>query len=130
MKACTVSGYYALVSHLHCSTAFILRALSSLLVSALYYFTLCSVGCCFHQLHLIRSCIKSIPFEAVRVAMATFCHFKSGTLQQPAGLRVSWTDSSRFSMLPLIFNRTYDYIMPLPCDVLHWLPAPFRSVCL
>src|SRR6218665_2245102 len=45
-----------------------------------------TVGCCFRQLRLIRSCIKSLPLGAAKAAVA-LCHFEGGPLQQPARRR-------------------------------------------
>src|SRR6218665_1904787 len=43
-----------------------------------------TVGCCFRQLRLIRSCIKSLPLGAAcEGSCRRFSHFEGGPLQQP-----------------------------------------------
>src|SRR6218665_2901064 len=44
-----------------------------------------TVGCCFRQLRLIRSSIKSLPLGAAKAAVAAFV--TCGPLQQPARRR-------------------------------------------
>src|SRR6218665_191861 len=57
-------------------------------------------GCCFRQLRLIRSCIKSLPLGAAKAAVAAFVTSRvaATTACSPARLRASWTDSSRSSV--------------------------------
>src|SRR6218665_237195 len=59
-----------------------------------------TVGCCFRQLRLIRSCIKSLPLGAAKAAVAALSlrGWIATTACSPALLRASWMDSSRFSM--------------------------------
>src|SRR6218665_1475297 len=59
-----------------------------------------TVGCCFRQLRLIRSCIKSLPLGAAKAAVAALSlrGWTATTACSPARLRASWTDSSRSSM--------------------------------
>src|SRR6218665_1727900 len=42
-----------------------------------------TVGFCFRQLRLIRSCIKSLPLGGCESGCRRFCHFSGGPLQQP-----------------------------------------------
>src|SRR6218665_1764948 len=75
-------------------------------------------------------------FLRPRRRLSPLLSLKGGPLQQPARRRAAWTDSSPFSMPQrgLICNRgKYDHVTPLFCDVLHWLPVPFRieyKLCL
>src|SRR5688572_6474258 len=96
------------------------------------------VGCCFRQLRLIRSCIKSLPFEAARAAVAAFVisqvdRCNSLLAGAPACL-LDGLQSVLNAAARLICNRRkYDHVTPLLRDVLHWLPVQFRiefKLCL
>src|SRR6218665_2400232 len=93
-----------------------------------------TVGCCFHQLRLIRSCIKSLPLGAAKAAVAAFvtCH-EGGPLQQPARRRACLPSGRTPVCAKCCNRRKYDHVRPLLRDVLHWLPVPFRieyKLCL
>src|SRR6218665_3298550 len=57
------------------------------------------VGCCFRQLCLNRSCIKSLPLGAAKAVVAAFVTSRvarcNSLLAGVARLGASWTDSSR-----------------------------------
>src|SRR6218665_3473488 len=96
-----------------------------------------TAGCCFRQLRLIRSCIKSLPHGLGRrlSPLLSLLRWTAATACSQERRRASWTDSSRCSMRArLICNRRrYGHITPLLRDVLHWLPVPFRieyKLCL
>jgi len=97
-----------------------------------------TVGSCFRQLRLIRSCIKSLPFEAARAAVAAFVASKvdrcNGLLAGAPACLLDGLQSVLNAAARLICNRRkYDHITPLLRDVLHWLPVPFRiefKLCL
>src|SRR6218665_3398456 len=61
-----------------------------------------TVGCCFRQLRLIGSCIKSLPLGAAKAAVAAFVTSRvdryNSLLAGAPACRASWTDSSRSSM--------------------------------
>src|SRR6218665_2706798 len=91
-----------------------------------------TVGCCFRQLRLIRSCIKSLPLGAAKAAVAAFITSRVdryNSLLVPACL-LDGLQSVLNAAARLICNRRkYDHVTPLLCDVLHWLPVPFK-LCL
>src|SRR6218665_3351443 len=88
-------------------------------------------GCCFRQLRLIRSCIKSLPLGAAKAAVAAFVtsrvdRYNSLLADAPACL-LDGLQSVHNAAARLICNRRkYDHVTPLLRDVLHWLPVPFR----
>src|SRR6218665_1661906 len=92
-------------------------------------YTVTTVGCCFRQLRLIRSCIKSLPLGAAKAAVAAFVtsrvdRYNSLLAGAPACL-LDGLQSVLNAAERLICNRRkYDHIMPLLHDVLHWLPVP------
>ena len=49
-----------------------------------------TVGCCFYQLRLIRSCIKSLPLGAAKASVAAFVTSRATN----NSLRAFWTDCS------------------------------------
>src|SRR6218665_319640 len=55
-----------------------------------------TVGCCFRQLSLIRSCIKSLPLGAAKAAVAAFV---TARVDRYNILLAGWMDSSRCLML-------------------------------
>src|SRR6218665_1105057 len=87
-----------------------------------------TVCCCFHQFLLIRSYIKSLPLWAAKAAVAAFItsrvdRYKNLLACVPPGR----TPVGSNAAARLICNRRkYDHVTPLHCDVLHWLPVPFR----
>jgi Reverse transcriptase (RNA-dependent DNA polymerase) len=97
-----------------------------------------TVGCCFRQLRLIRSCIKSLPFEAAKSAVAAFVTCKvDGCNSLLAGAPQCLLDGLQSVLnaaARLLCNRRkYDHVTPLLRDVLHWLPVPQRieyKLCL
>src|SRR6218665_2212689 len=97
-----------------------------------------TVGCCFRQLRLIRSCIKSLPLGAAKAAVVAFVtsrvdRYKSLLAGAPARL-LDGLQSVLSAAARLVCNkRKYDHVTPLLRDVLHWLPVPFRieyKLCL
>src|SRR6218665_965067 len=97
-----------------------------------------TVGCCFRQLRLIRSCIKSLPLGAAKAAVAAFVTSRvdryNSLLAGAPGCLLDGLQSVLNAAARLICNRRkYDHVTPLLCDVLHWLPVPFRieyKLCL
>ena len=97
-----------------------------------------TVGCCFRQLRLIRSCIKSLPFEAARAAIAAFVTSRVDSCNSllagaPACLLDGLQSVLNAAARLLCNRRKYDHVTPLLRDVLHWLPVPFRieyKLCL
>src|SRR6218665_286001 len=87
-----------------------------------------TVGCCFRQLRLIRSCIKSLPLGAAKAAVAPFVTsridcYNSLLAGAPACL-LDGLQSVLNAAARLICNRRkYDHVTPLLRDVLHWLPV-------
>src|SRR6218665_1122886 len=97
-----------------------------------------TVGCCFRQLRLIRSCIKSLPLVAAKAAVAAFVtlrvdRYNSLLAGAPACL-LDGLQSVLNAAARLICNRRkYDHVTPLLPDVLPWPPVPFRieyKLCL
>src|SRR6218665_4152470 len=85
----------------------------------------------FRQLRLIKGCIKSLPFEAGRAAVAAFftsqvdC-YNSLLVGAPKYL-VDCLQSVLNAAVRLLCNRRkYDHVTPLLRDVLHWPPVPLR----
>src|SRR6218665_973783 len=99
-----------------------------------------TVGCCFLQLRLIRSCIKSLPLGAAKAAVAAFVTSRVDRCNSLlAGAPVCLLDGLQSVLnaaARLICNRgkyMYDHIRPLLRDVLYWLLVPFRieyKLCL
>ena len=90
-----------------------------------------TVGCCFRQLRLIRSCIKSLPFEAARAAIDAYVTSKvdkcNSLLAGAPGCLLDGLQSVHNAAARLLCNkRKYDHVTPLLRDVLHWLPVPMR----
>ena len=97
-----------------------------------------TVGCCFRQLRLLRGCIRSLPFEAARAAVAAFV---TSQVDRCNSLLVG-TPKCLLDCLQSVLNaaarllcnrRKYDHVTPLLRDVLHWLPVPLRiefKICL
>jgi len=92
-----------------------------------------TVGCCFRQFRLIRSCIKSLPLGVAKAAMAAFVtsrvdRYNSLLAGAPAYL-LDGLQSVLNAAAWLICNRgKYDHVTPL-----HRLPVPFRieyKLCL
>src|SRR6218665_1588836 len=88
----------------------------------------------FRQLRLIKGCIKSLPFEAGRAAVAAFftsqvdC-YNSLLVGAPKYL-VDCLQSVLNAAARLLCNRRkYDHVTPILRDVLHWLPVEFK-ICL
>src|SRR6218665_1589019 len=87
--------------------------------------------CCFRQLRLLKGCIKSLPFEAARAAVAAFV---TSQVDRCNSLLVG-APKRLLDCLQSVLNaaarlqcnrRKYDHITPLLRDVLHWLPVPLR----
>src|SRR6218665_2408131 len=97
-----------------------------------------TVGCCFRQFHLIRSCIKSLPLGAAKAAIAAFVTSRvdrcNSLLAGAPACLLDGLQSVLNAAARLICNRRkYDHVTPLLRDVLHWLPVPFRieyKLCL
>src|SRR6218665_2800115 len=92
-----------------------------------------TVGCCFRQLRLIRSCIKSLPLGAAKAAVAAFVtsrvdRYNSLLAGAPAclldGLQSVLNAAARLTCN----RRKYDQVPPLLSDVLHWLPDGSRTI--
>src|SRR6218665_3894651 len=92
-----------------------------------------TVGYCFRQLRLIRSCIKSLPLGAAKAAVAAFVtsrvdrYMYNSLLAGAPACLLDGLQSVLNAAARLICNRRkYDHVTPLLRDVLHWLPVPFR----
>ena len=89
------------------------------------------VGRCFRQLRLIRSCIRSLPFEAAKTAVVCFVVTQvdrcNSLLAGAPKLLLDRLQSVLNSAARLVCNRRkYDHVTPLLRDVLHWLPVQYR----
>src|SRR6218665_417397 len=84
-----------------------------------------TVSRCFRQLRLLKCCIKSLPFEAARAAVAAFVtshvdRYNSLLVGAPKYL----LDCLQYAAARLLCNRRkYDHVTLLLRDVLHWLPV-------
>lgn len=90
-----------------------------------------TIGCYFGQLRLIRSCIKSLPFEAATAAVAAFVisHVDRCNSLLAGRPGVSWTDSSRCSVLRSGSSATGGNTMPLrPSWATFCTGCLFRSI--
>src|SRR6218665_3599300 len=89
-----------------------------------------TVSRCFRQLRLLKGYIKSLPFEAVRAAVAAFVTSqvdRCNSLLVGAPKRLlDCLQSVLNAAARLLCNRRKYHITPLLCDVLHWLPVPLR----
>src|SRR6218665_3131963 len=92
----------------------------------------------FRQLRLLKGCIKSLPFEAARAAVAAFVtshvdRYNSLLVGAPKYLLDCLQSVLNAAARLLCNRRKYDHVTPLLRDVLHWLPVPFRvefKICL
>ena len=97
-----------------------------------------TVGRCFRQLRLIRSCLKSLPFEAARTAVACFVlsrvdYCNSLLAGAPKYLMDRLQSVLNAAARLLCGRRRFDHVTPLLRDTLHWLPVPQRvefKLCL
>jgi len=97
-----------------------------------------TVSRCFRQLRLLKGCIKSLPFEAARAAVAAFVtsqvdRCNSLLVGAPKRLLDCLQSVLNAAARLLCNRRKYDHITPLLRDVLHWLPVPLRvefKICL
>ena len=86
------------------------------------------VSRCFRQLWLLKSCIRSLPFEAVKTAVDCFVitqvdRYNSLLAGAPKCL-LDRLQSVLNSAARLVYNRRkYDHVTPLLHDRLHWLPV-------
>src|SRR6218665_2304114 len=90
-----------------------------------------TVSHCFHHLRLLKGCIKSLPFEAARAAVAAFVTSQvdrcNSLLVGASKCLLDCLQSVLNAAARLLCNRKkYDHITPLLSDVLHWLPVPLR----
>src|SRR6218665_2726795 len=90
-----------------------------------------TVSRCFRQLRLLRGCIKSLPFEAARAAVAAFVTSQvdrnNSLLVGAPKYFLDCLQSVLNAAARLLCNRRkYDHVTPLLRDVLHWLPVPLR----
>src|SRR5688572_14248731 len=89
------------------------------------------VSKCFRQLRLIRSCIRSLPFEAAKTAVVCFVTTQvdrcNSLLAGAPKHLLDRLQSVLNSAAKLVCNRRkYDHVTPLLRDVLHWLPVRYR----
>src|SRR6218665_3911047 len=97
-----------------------------------------TVSRCFRQLRLLKGCIKSLPSEAARAAVAAFVASqvdRCNSLLVGAPKRLlDCLQSVLIAAARLLCNRIkYDRITALLRDVLHWLPVPLHvefKICL
>ena len=96
------------------------------------------VGQCFRQLRLIKSCVKSLSFEAARTVVNSFVISRVDYCNSLlAGLPKCLLDRLQpilnASAKLLCGCQKYDHVTPLIRDRLHWLPVPQRiefKLCL
>jgi Reverse transcriptase (RNA-dependent DNA polymerase) len=96
------------------------------------------VGRCFRQLRLIKSCVKSLTFQAARTAVNSFVisrvdYCNSLLAGIPKCLLDRLQSVLNASAKLLCGCRKYDHVTPLLRDRLHWLPVPQRiefKLCL
>src|SRR6218665_3847007 len=96
-----------------------------------------TVGCCFRQLRLIRSCIKSLPLGAANAADAALVTSRVDRRTRllagaPASLLDGLQSVSNAAARLICNRRKYDHITAIR-DVRHWLPVSFRieyKLCL
>src|SRR6218665_916290 len=87
-----------------------------------------TVNRCFRQLRLLKGCIKSLPFEAVRAVVAAFVTsrqvdcYNSLLVGAPKYLLDCLKAVLNAAARLLCNRRKYDHVTPLLRDVLHWLP--------
>ena len=97
-----------------------------------------TVSRCFRQPRLLKGCIKSLPFEAARAAVAAFVTSQVDRWNSlPIGAPKCHLDCLQSVLNAaarlLCKRRKYDSVTPLLRDVLHWLPVPLRieiKICL
>src|SRR6218665_1898070 len=93
---------------------------------------------CFRQLCLLKGCIKSLPFEAARAAVAAFVtsqvdRYNSLLVGTPKYLLDCLQSVLNGAARLLCNRRKYDHVTPILHDVIHWLPVPLRvefKICL
>ena len=90
-----------------------------------------TVGRCFRQLRLIKSCVRSLPFEAAKTAVVCFVVSQIDRCNSLLAGAPKYLHDRLQSVLNaaarLVCNRRkYDHVTPLLRDVLHWLPVPSR----
>ena len=89
------------------------------------------VSRCFRQLRLIKSCIRSLPFEAAKTAVPCFVIAQvdrcNSLLADAPGCLLDRLQSLLSSATMLLYKRRkYDHVTPLLGDLLHWLPVQYR----
>ena|SRR6218665_2706591 len=89
------------------------------------------VSRCFRQLRIIKSCIRSLPFEAAKTVVACFVITQvdrcNSLLAGAPKCLLDRLQSVLNSATRLVFNRRkYDHVRPLPRDRLHWFPVQYR----
>src|SRR6218665_3745473 len=97
-----------------------------------------TVSGCFRQLRLLKGCIKYLPFEAARAAVAAFVTSQVDRYNSLlVGASKYLLDCLQYvpnAAAKLLCNwRKYDHVTPLLRGVLHWLPVPLRvefNICL
>lgn len=90
-----------------------------------------TVGRCFRQLRLIRSCVKALTFEAARTVINSFVlsrvDYCNGLLAGSPRCLLDRLQSVLNAAAKLLCGcRKYDHVTPLLRDRLHWLPVPQR----
>jgi len=89
------------------------------------------VSRCFRQLRLIKSCIRSLPFETEKTAVACFVITQvdrcNSLLAGTPKCLLDRLQSVLNSAARLVCNRQkYDHVTPLLRDRLHWLLVQYR----
>src|SRR6218665_2379471 len=89
------------------------------------------VSRCFRQLRIIKSCIRSLPFEAAKTVVACFVITKvdccNSLLAGAPKCLLYRLQSVLNSAARLGCNRRkYDHVTSLLRDRLHWLPVQYR----
>src|SRR6218665_1016444 len=90
-----------------------------------------TVGYCFRQLRLIRSCIKPLSLGAAEAAVAAFVtsrvdRYNSLFAGAPACLLDGFQSVLNAAARLICNRRKHDHVTPLLRDVVHWLLVPFR----
>ena len=89
-----------------------------------------TVSRCLRQLRLLKGCIKSLPFESVRAAVAPFV---TSQVDRWNNLLVIAPKYLLDCLQSVRNRRKYDHVAPLLRNVLHRLPVPLRiefKICL
>jgi len=93
-----------------------------------------TVSRCFRQLRLIKSCVRSLSFEAAKTAVVCFVvsqvdRRNSLLAGAPKNLHDRMQSVQNAAARLVCNRRKYDHVTPLLRDVVHWLPVLYRTQC-